>query len=236
MKKNIPHRLLSTLSWFFLFLIMPCFASAALVQIDPHADFPVQLSKQTKTQLNVSSEQLKQKENYHPNDDRTDNSPLFQISQNTEKVQQKTKLYDLKTQGKKLLNDYQDNELLFESLNTLSQAKQLWSNADSLTTDFAHDIIFSLELDTLIQHEISATPTLQNHKTRFNTQNTNTVNYKLYNTNQYGSENAPVQASDEISIFLSGLLHINTLYYLAAILILFSFFQWLIPFILRLFP
>jgi len=234
MKNPRFNIVLSKLTSFLLFLVLPVFVSAALVTVDPQVGFPVQISK---SQLNASSIKSKQIEPYHPKSyNTTDYSPLFLIPAKTEQVQQKTKLYDLKTQGKKLLNDHQDNELLFESLNTLSQAKQLWSDADSLATDFAHDIIFSLELDTLIQSEISATPTLQNHKTGFNTQNTNAVNYKLYNTNQDGSENASVQTSDEISIFLSGLLHINTLYYLAAILILFSFLQWLIPFILRLFP
>jgi hypothetical protein len=236
MKNPRSNIVLSKLTSFLLFLVLPIFVSAALVTVDPQVDFPVPISK---SQLNASSIKSKQiAPPYHPKSYNTTDysAALFLTPAKTEQVQQKTKLYDLKTQGKKLLNDYQDNELLFESLKTLSQAKQLWSDADSLTTDFAHDIIFSLKLDTLIHSEISATPTLQNHKTGFNTQNTNVVNYKLYNTNQDGSENAAVQASDEISIFLSGLLHINTLYYLAAILILLSFLQWLIPFILRLFP
>ncbi len=244
MKKNFPHLLLFKLSYFLLFLVLPCLVNGALVQIDPHADFPVQPSKHTKTQLNVSSEQPKKKENYRPNDYKTDNSPLFRIPQHTDEVQQKTKLYDLKAQGKKLINDYQDNKLLSKSLNSLSQAKQLWNDADALATDFAYDLFFSLELDRLIQSEISTTPALQNLKNGFSTQQTqktsthinqaSTINYNLYDTKQEGLEN--ISEADAITIFLSSLLHINTLYYLAALLILVSFLQWLIPFLLRLFP
>ncbi len=244
MKKNFPPLLLFKLSCFFLFLVLPCLVNAALVQIDPHADFPVQASKQTKTQLNT--EQPKQKENDRPNDYRTDHSRLLRIPPNTEQLPQKPKLYDLKTEGKKILNDYQDNELLSKSLNTLSQAKQLWTDADALATNFAYELLFSLELDQLIQSEISTTPALKNLRSGFSTQKTletlthinqaSTINYILYNTNQQGQTNTLIREPDSISNLLNNLLHINTLYYLAGVLILFSFLQWLIPFLLRLFP
>jgi len=246
MIKNLLHLLFSKLSCFLLFLVIPSFINAALVQIDPALDLPATLSKQTKIQFDTSSVKLKQRENYHPNDYSSDDSPLFRIPSDIQQGQKKPKLYDLKIQGKKILNDYQDNELISKSLNALSQAKQLWANADALATDFAYDIFFSLELDALIQSEISSTPALQNINSGFSTQQTqetpthinqtSTVNYNLYGTKERGQVNKSTQEAGAINTLLSGLFHINTLYYLVATFILISFLQWLIPFLVRLFP
>jgi len=245
MKKNILHLLFSKLSCFFILLAIPSFINAALVQIDPHVDFPVQPSKQTKNQFDTSSIKLKKRKNYHPNDYSSNDSPLFPISPDIKQDQQKFKLYDLKTQGRKILNDYQDNELISESLNALSQAKQIWTNADALATDFSYDLFFSLKLDHLVESEIHVNPTLQNSKIGFTTQQltethinqTSTVNYNLYDTKERGQANKSTQeVAGAINTLISGLFHINTLYYLVAVFILISFLQWLIPFLVRLFP
>ncbi len=230
MKKNIPYLRLFKLSYFFLFITLPSVVNAALIQIDPHANYPVQLEP---------------KGNYPPNDYTIDtlSNPLLP-SNNAQLVQ--PKLYDLKAQGKKLLNAYQDNELLSKSLNSLSQARQLWINADTLATDFAYDLLFSLELDQFIQSEIAITPDLHDIGMGLTTQKTqsipfpinqaSTINYNLYNTQLKGQANTSTQGTDHLTNFLNGLLHITTLHYLAALLILISFLQWLIPFLLRLFP
>ncbi|MDF1582277.1 MAG: hypothetical protein P1P78_03105 [Methyloprofundus sp.] len=243
MKKNFQHLFFFKLSCFFLFLSLPCLVNAALIKIDPDADFPVQASKQTKMQLNSTPKQLKQKQNYRSNGYRANDSGLFRIPPNTEQLPQKPKLYDFKAQAKKALNDYQDNELLSKSLNSLSQAKQLWTDADALATDFAYELLFSLELDQLKQSGISSTPALKNLKSQFSTEEiltdttqASTVNYSLYHTKQEGQANKSMQEADEITIFINKLLHLNTLYYLATLLIIVNFLQWLIPFLLRLFP
>jgi len=245
MKKNIPHLRPFKLSYFLLFLTLPSLVNAALVQIDPHADFPIQPPIEIKALLNTDSGRPEAKGNYRPNDYKI-NTPLhFHLpSNNTLQVQ--PKLYDLKAQGKKLLSDYQDNELLSKTLNSLSQAKQLWTDADTLATDFAYDLLFSLELDQLIQSEIAITPALHDVEMGLTTQKTqsipshinqaSTINYNLYNTQLKGQANSSTQGTDHLTNFLNGLLHITTLYYLAALLILISFLQWLIPFLLRLFP
>ncbi|MBE0469746.1 MAG: hypothetical protein IBX55_09605 [Methyloprofundus sp.] len=243
MKKNVQHLFFFKLSCFFLFLSLPCLVNAALVKIDPYADFPLQASKQTKTQLNNTPEQLKQKQSYRSNSYKTNDSPVFRMPPNTEQLPQRPKLYDLKAQTKKALNDYQDNELLSKSLNSLSEVKQLWTDADALASNFAYELLFSLELDQLIQSGISSTPALKNLKSPFSSQEiltdsnqASTVSYSRYNTKQEGQANQSMQEADEITIFINKLLRLNTLYYLATLLVIVNFLQWLIPFLLRLFP
>lgn len=243
MKKNFPHLPLFKLCYFALLLALSGLVNAALVQIDPHADFPVQPSIEIKALLNTDPERPKPKGDYRSNDYKIDTPARFHLPSNAQQAQHKPKLYDLKAQGKKLINDYQDNELLSKTLNSLSQAKQLWTDADALATDFAYDLFFSLELDQLIQSEISITPALQNIEMGSSTQKTqeipihtrqaSTINY---NTLLEEQANTAIQGTDHLTNFLHSLLHITTLYYLAALLILVSFLQWLIPFLLRLFP
>ena len=121
MKKNFPHLPLFKLCYFALLLALSGLVNAALVQIDPHADFPVQPSIEIKALLNTDPERPKPKGDYRSNDYKIDTPARFHLPSNAQQAQHKPKLYDLKAQGKKLINDYQDNELLSKTLNSLSK-------------------------------------------------------------------------------------------------------------------
>lgn len=174
----------------------------------------------------------------------TNNDTIFS-SRNTLVQQEKPHLlpsHSLKSFVKKLDQEYGDNELVQESLTALYETKQLWDEADAMANNFTYDLLFTLKLEHLIEHDLALLPQTSNAYI-FSKKNTKaSIQYhKTSDISPYQIEKNHIKTSSDDLIeldttFLASLYRISTLYYFLAFYILLIFLQWLIKFVLHLLP
>ncbi len=162
--------------------------------------------------------------------------------QSIAKQQSSPKLADF---TEKLKREYGDNELVQQSLSTFYEAKQLWNQADSQANTFAADIIHSLNLNNLIEDNLSSSlPSTQNPIISFflkknvnfsrQSQKEKSITFNQVRQTQVNTTSGNINTST--SHFITQLFRMTTVYYLLAFFILFSLLQWAIKFSLRFFP
>ena len=260
---------LFTMSKLFLsgfFLSITFIVNAAIVQPTELINSPVQIVKQknnpqpsmpdlyfTATELSDNPAQhLNQKQKLTSNSTQAQNesnhneellfspSPTFDLSQRVNSNQSSRTI--LKSFARKLENKYADNQLVQQSLSTLYEAKQLWSEADSLANDVADNFFSTLKLDQLIEYDLTGTKKpLQNPVT--NDTNSFAQHQQAYDISSYQIRQTQAQINTSSYYysqlnhdFLDSLFRVTTLYYLVAFYGLFMLLLWAIKFTLRFFP
>ena len=135
---------------------------------------------------------------------------------------------NIKKIGATFLYENADNKLLQDSLVVFSNAKRLYNETDSMLNDLAQDIL--LELDQHLQIELSLTQEINDPRSfTYANQQQNNFNLAVYRQNTIST----LEINDEMEAgFLGGILNITNLFYLLGFIILFSFCNWLLRFIL----
>lgn len=149
---------------------------------------------------------------------------------------------DFKSLVKKLNTEYGSNELIQDSLTALYETKQLWNEVDIIANNFAYDVLFILKLDQYIESGLTQSPQTshiylsQKNLKIPSLQHSESSDITIFQIRQtYVNASAHDFDGFGDDIFAS-LFQLSTLYYLIALYILIVFLQWLIRFVLRLFP
>lgn len=133
----------------------------------------------------------------------------------------------------KLMSQYGDSALVQNSLNSLYEIKNLWSEVDALAYDFSYDVLETLDLNQVVQGDFNKQ------------QNPQSFQHKKVNHNIYDKIKRIQKSKNKTSLgynedlgdnIFSHLLRKQTLYYLFTLFILVSLLKRLTRFILRLFP
>lgn len=222
------------------FLSIPFMTNAATVRPIEPSNSPIQFLEQKKNHTPTFSPQ--QHEASHNAENHIFHTPTTELVRQENASQSAN---GLETFAKKLNNEYGDNKLVQESLSTLYEVKKIWDDADSLANDFTSDIFLALKLDKFINNNLTTTQhSLQNSNAYIflkkdiipSTQHYPKNGISFYQVQQAQANTSAQGLNPLLSRALASLFQVTTLYYLFALAIIFMVLQWVLTFVLRLFP
>ncbi|NOQ14854.1 MAG: hypothetical protein GQ583_10325 [Methyloprofundus sp.] len=144
----------------------------------------------------------------------------------------------LKSFARKLENEYGDNALFQQSLSTLYEAKQLWSEADSLANNLAYDFFSTLKLEQIIEHDLMdiQKPLTKQTNTFTQHQQADDISLAKIRQAQVKGNTSAYNYSALNHEFLDSLFRIETVFYLIGLYLFFMLLLSAIKFTLRFFP